>query len=184
MVGVIGVDEREAGGKVLYAKGSYIFNDEEKESDVRYGMMKIFMPDFMVPKIQSTPQSQLIAQAVAVARQSDVVVACVGELNNMAGEGASRSDIGMTDAQSDLLKALKATGKPIVVVLTTGRPLILNWEAKNADAILCTWGLGTEAGHAVADVLFGDVNPSARLTTSFPRSVGQTMCANLVNLRS
>lgn len=157
MVGVIGVDEREAGGKVLHAKGSYIFNDEEKESDVRYGMMKIFMPDFMAPKIQSTPQSQLIAQAVAVARQSDVVVACVGELNNMAGEGASRSDIGMTDAQSDLLKALKATGKPIVVVLTTGRPLILNWEAENADAILCTWGLGTEAGHAVADVLFGQL---------------------------
>lgn len=99
MIEVIGADEREAGGKVLYAKGSYIFNDEEKESDVRYGMMKIFMPDFMAPKIQSTPQSQLIAQAVAVARQSDV-------------------------------------------------------------------------------------NPSARLTTSFPRSVGQTMCANLVNLRS
>lgn len=136
-------------------------------------MMKMFVPNFVAPKIQTTPQSQLIAQAVAAARQSDVVVACVGELNNMAGEGASRADIGMTDAQSDLLKALKATGKPLVVVLTTGRPLVLNWEAENADAILCTWGLGSEAGHAIADVLFGDVNPSARLTTSFPRSVGQ-----------
>ena len=162
-----------AGGRVQYAKGSYIFNDEEKEASVRYGMMKMFVPNFVAPKIQTTPQSQLIAQAVAAARRSDVVVACVGELNNMAGEGASRADIGMTDAQSDLLKALKATGKPLVVVLTTGRPLVLNWEAENADAILCTWGLGSEAGHAIADVLFGDVNPSARLTTSFPRSVGQ-----------
>lgn len=162
-----------AGGKVQYAKGSYIFNDEAQESSVRFGIMKMFNPDFVAPKIQTTPQSQLIAQAVAAARQSDVVVACVGELNNMAGEGACRTDISMTDAQSDLLKALKATGKPLVVVLTTGRPLVLNWESEHADAILCTWGLGAEAGHAIADVLFGDVNPSARLTTSFPRSVGQ-----------
>lgn len=170
-----GVEEAvaAAGGKVQYAQGSYIFNNEEQEASVRYGMMKIFNPSFEIPKIQTIPQSQLIAQAVAAARQSDVVVACVGELNNMAGEGASRSDISMTDAQSDLLKALKATGKPVVIVLTTGRPLVLNWEDENADAILCTWGLGSEAGHAIADVLFGDVNPSARLTTSFPRSVGQ-----------
>lgn len=170
-----GVEEAvaAAGGKVQYAQGSYIFNNEEQEASVRYGMMKIFNPSFEIPKIQTIPQSQLITQAVAAARQSDVVVACVGELNNMAGEGASRSDISMTDAQSDLLKALKATGKPLVIVLTTGRPLVLNWEDENADAILCTWGLGSEAGHAIADVLFGDVNPSARLTTSFPRSVGQ-----------
>lgn len=170
-----GVEEAvaAAGGKVQYAQGSYIFNNEEQEASVRYGMMKMFNPSFEIPKIQTIPQSQLIAQAVAAARQSDVVVACVGELNNMAGEGASRSDISMTDAQSDLLKALKATGKPLVIVLTTGRPLVLNWEDENADAILCTWGLGSEAGHAIADVLFGDVNPSARLTTSFPRSVGQ-----------
>lgn len=170
-----GVEEAvaAAGGKVQYAQGSYIFNNEEQEASVRYGMMKVFNPSSEIPKIQTIPQSQLIAQAVAAARQSDVVVACVGELNNMAGEGASRSDISMTDAQSDLLKALKATGKPLVIVLTTGRPLVLNWEDENADAILCTWGLGSEAGHAIADVLFGDVNPSARLTTSFPRSVGQ-----------
>lgn len=170
-----GVEEAvaAAGGKVQYAQGSYIFNNEEQEASVRYGMMKMFNPSFEIPKIQTIPQSQLIAQAVAAARQSDAVVACVGELNNMAGEGASRSDISMTDAQSDLLKALKATGKPLVIVLTTGRPLVLNWEDENADAILCTWGLGSEAGHAIADVLFGDVNPSARLTTSFPRSVGQ-----------
>ena len=170
-----GVEEAvaAAGGRVQYAQGSYIFNNEEQEASVRYGMMKMFNPSFEIPKIQTIPQSQLIAQAVAAARQSDVVVACVGELNNMAGEGASRSDISMTDAQSDLLKALKATGKPLVIVLTTGRPLVLNWEDENADAILCTWGLGSEAGHAIADVLFGDVNPSARLTTSFPRSVGQ-----------
>jgi beta-glucosidase len=91
----------------------------------------------------------------------------------MNGEGSSRADITIPDAQQDLLRALKATGKPLVVVLVTGRPLILNWEAENADAILCTWSLGAEAGRAIADVLFGDVNPSGKLTTSFPRSVGQ-----------
>jgi beta-glucosidase len=91
----------------------------------------------------------------------------------MNGEGSSRADITIPDAQEDLLRALKATGKPLVVVVVTGRPLILNWEAENADAILCTWSLGAEAGRAIADVLFGDVNPSGKLTTSFPRSVGQ-----------
>ena len=91
----------------------------------------------------------------------------------MNGEGASRSDISIPDAQVELLKALKATGKPVVVVLTTGRPLTLTWEDANMDAIISTWSQGTEAGHAIADVLFGDANPSGKLTTTFPMSVGQ-----------
>ena len=143
-----------------YAEGSWLFNDAKQEDAVKYGLYKYFRPDAVFPPVHVTPQSRLIAEAVAAARQSDVVVACVGEINNMNGEGASRTDLTIPDAQEDMLRALKATGKPLVVVLVTGRPLILNWEAENADAILCTWSLGVEAGRAIADVLFGDVNPS------------------------
>lgn len=168
-----GVEEALEGGKVIYAEGSWILNSAEQEESIKYGLMKMFSPNTPCPPLHTTPQSKLIADAVSAARQSDVVVACVGELNNMNGEGASRSDISLPDAQEDLLKALKTTGKPLVVVLSTGRPLLLNWEAENADAILNTWNLGHEAGHAIADVLFGDVNPSGKLTTSFPRAVGQ-----------
>ena len=168
-----GVKEALDGGSVTYAKGSYIFEDEAKEEAVTYGLMKMFRPDMEFPSVHPVPQATLLAEAVRVARNADVVVACLGELNNMSGEGSSRSDISMPDAEENLLKALKATGKPLVLVLTTGRPLLLNWENENCDAILNTWNLGAEAGHAIADVLFGDVNPSGRLTTSFPRSNGQ-----------
>lgn len=168
-----GVKEALEGGSVTYSEGSWILNDKELEENIKYGLMKMFAPNAPTPPLHTTPQSQLIAEAVRAARNADVVVACVGEINNMSGEGASRADVSLPDAQEDLLKALKATGKPLVVVLTTGRPLILNWEKENADAILNTWALGAEAGHAIADVLFGDVNPSGKLTTSFPRANGQ-----------
>ena len=91
----------------------------------------------------------------------------------MNGEGSSRSDVTITDAQRELLRALKATGKPVVLVLFTGRPLVLVDEDRDMDAILNVMALGTEGGRAVADVLFGDVNPSGKLTSSYPRSVGQ-----------
>ena len=113
------------------------------------------------------------AETVAQARTADVIVACVGETEDMSGEAASRSDISLPGNQRELLKALKATGKPVVMVLVTGRPLALVEEDAMVDAILNVWAPGTEGGHAVADILFGDVNPSAKLTTSFPRSVGQ-----------
>ncbi|MBR6414923.1 MAG: beta-glucosidase BglX [Bacteroidales bacterium] len=118
-------------------------------------------------------QAQMVAEAVAIARRSDVIVACVGEPNAMSGEGSSRADISIPEIQQEFIAALKDTGKPIVLVLTTGRPLTIVWEDENLDAILNTWALGTEAGHAIADVLFGDANPSGKLTTSFPREVGQ-----------
>ena len=168
-----GVKDALQGGSVTSCEGSWIFNDKAHEENLRYGMIKFFAPNMPTPPVHTTPQEQLIAEAVAQAQAADVVVACVGELNNMSGEGASRSDVSMPDAEQDLLKALKATGKPLVLVLTTGRPLILNWENENCDAILNTWALGAEAGHAIADVLFGDVNPSGKLTTSFPRANGQ-----------
>ena len=159
--------------KASYAEGSWLFNDAHLEENVRYGLYKAFVPGFQVPPVHPVNQQKLIAEAVSKARQADVVVACVGEVPNLNGEGASRTDIGLPDAQRELLKALKATGKPVVMVLVTGRPHTLVEEDATMDAILNVWSPGSEGGHAVADVLFGDVNPSAKLTTTFPRSVGQ-----------
>ncbi|MCR5560386.1 MAG: beta-glucosidase BglX [Bacteroidales bacterium] len=156
-----------------YAEGSWLFKDAHLEENVRYGLYKAFVPGFQIPPIHPVSQEAMIAEAVAKARRSDVVIACVGEVPNLNGEGSSRVDISLPDAQQELLKALKATGKPVVMVLVTGRPLTLVWEDKAMDAILNVWSPGTEGGHAVADVLFGKANPSAKLTTTFPRSVGQ-----------
>lgn len=157
----------------VYAEGSWLFNDPVLEENVRYGMYKSFVPGFQVPPVHGVSRKTLVDEAVAKARQADVVVACVGEVPNLNGEGASRTDISLPDAQRELLRALKATGKPVVMVLVTGRPLTLVEEDSSMDAILNVWSPGSEGGHAVADVLFGDVNPSAKLTVSFPRSVGQ-----------
>lgn len=115
----------------------------------------------------------MIDEAVAVANRSEVVVAVIGEASEMSGESSSRSSIDIPESQIRLLKALKQTGKPLVLVIMSGRPLTLNWEAANADAILFTWHAGHEAGNAIADVLFGNVNPSGKLSTSFPRNAGQ-----------
>jgi len=117
--------------------------------------------------------AQLLNEALAVARQSDVIVAALGEASEMSGESSCRTDIGIPDVQQKLLKALVATGKPVVLVLFNGRPLTLNWDAENVPAILDVWFGGSETGDAVADVLFGDVNPSGKLTMSFPKNVGQ-----------
>lgn len=113
------------------------------------------------------------AEAIAVARQSDVVVVSIGERRDMSGEAKSRSNINIPGVQEELVKELLATGKPVVVLLNAGRPLVFNYISENAAAILYTWWLGSEAGNAIADVLFGDYNPSAKLVMSFPHSVGQ-----------
>lgn len=114
-----------------------------------------------------------IAEAVAVAQQADVVVMVVGESAVMNGEGASRADIGLPGVQEELVKAVIKTGKPVVAVIISGRPLTLSWLDEHVPAIIESWTSGSEAGHAVADVLFGDYNPSGKLPVSFPRSVGQ-----------
>lgn len=119
-----------------------------------------------------SPQA-MIDEAVAAANQSDIIVAVVGEAADMSGESSSRADISLPASQQDLLKALSKTGKPLVVVLINGRPLTLVWENDHATAILEAWAPGTEAGNAVADVLFGNYNPSGKITATFPRSVGQ-----------
>lgn len=113
------------------------------------------------------------AEAVAVVAKADVIVAVVGEAAWMCGEAASRSQLGLPGVQEQLLAALKKTGKPLVVVLMNGRPLTIPWVAQNADAILEAWFPGTQGGLGIADVLFGNYNPSGKLPATFPRSVGQ-----------
>src|SRR3569833_1144293 len=115
----------------------------------------------------------MIDEAVETAKKADVVVAVVGESANMSGESSSRADIDIPESQKNLLKALSATGKPLVIVLFNGRPLTLTWEDKHAAAILDVWAPGTEAGNAIADMLFGNYNPGGKITATFPRSVGQ-----------
>lgn len=116
---------------------------------------------------------EMLSEAIRKARASDVIVASMGEVGRMAGEGASRSCITLPDPQRRLLKELVPLGKPIVLVITAGRPLQLDWEAENMTAIVNAGMLGVEAGNAIADVLSGDVNPSGRLVNTFPRTVGQ-----------
>ena len=149
----------------LYAKGANMLDDTVMINKLNVQGASI-VPDSKTP-------DQLIEEAVATAGKADVVVAFMGESFTMTGEAASRSDITLPENQSTLLKALKATGKPVVLVLMNGRPLILNWENEHLAAILETWYAGTLAGDAISDVLFGKYNPSGKLTMTFPRSVGQ-----------
>ena len=151
--------------KILYAQGANVADDQQMIDRLNHDGGEL--------QIDQRSAEAMMAEAVQVARQADVIVAAVGESQGMTGEAASRADIGLPGQQLALLKALKATGKPLVIVLMNGRPLTLTWEDQNADALLEAWFGGTEAGNAVADVLFGDYNPAGKLTMTFPRSVGQ-----------
>jgi beta-glucosidase len=113
------------------------------------------------------------AEAVSVARQADIVVMAVGEKADMSGEAKSRANIHLPGVQEELIKAMHATGKPVVVLIMAGRPLVFNWTADHVPAIVYTWWLGSQAGNAMADVLFGRYNPSGKLPMTFPRSEGQ-----------
>ncbi|MGH7544642.1 MAG: glycoside hydrolase family 3 N-terminal domain-containing protein, partial [Gemmatimonadota bacterium] len=119
------------------------------------------------------PSTAGFAEAVRLARQADLVIAVLGERETMSGEAASRADIGLPGVQGDLLKALHATGKPVVLVLMNGRPLAISWAGEHVPAIVEAWFLGVEMGPALADVLFGKVNPSGKLPVTFPRALGQ-----------
>jgi len=123
-------------------------------------------------EIEGTDKSGF-AEAIETAKNADIVILSIGERRDMSGEAKSRSDLHLPGVQEDLVKAIHATGKPVVVLINAGRPLIFNWTADNVPAILYTWWLGSEAGNAIADVLFGDVNPAAKLPITFPREVGQ-----------
>jgi len=151
--------------KVLYAKGSNLDADSLlEEHATMFG--KTLHRDARSNEV-------ILKEALEVAAQSDVIVAALGESAEMSGEAASRSDISIPKIQQQLLEALLKTGKPVVLVLFTGRPLTLKWENEHVPAILNVWFSGTEAGDAIADVLFGDVNPSGKLSTTFPQNVGQ-----------
>lgn len=151
--------------KILYAKGSNLTEDPALEERATM---------FGKSLKRDTRSAEIIREeALRAARNADVIVAALGESAEMSGEASSRTDIEIPETQKDLLKALVKTGKPVVLVLFTGRPLALKWEQENVPAILNVWFGGSEAGSAIADVLFGDVNPSGKLTTTFPQNVGQ-----------
>jgi beta-glucosidase len=151
--------------KILHARGSNLDTDSLFED--RAGMFGKSL------RRDSRPADVILKEAIDVANQSDVIVAALGESSEMSGESSSRSNIEIPQIQKDLLAALLKTGKPVVLVLFTGRPLALKWENENIPAILNVWFGGSEAGYAIADVLFGDVNPSGKLSTTFPQNVGQ-----------
>ena len=134
-----------SGAKVSYAKGCDVTGDSREGFD----------------------------EAVNAAKESEFVILAVGESSEMSGEAAVRSSLDLPGRQFELIQAIHATGKPYAIVLMNGRPLSINWAATNSPAILETWFGGTQAGHAIADVLFGDVNPGGKLPVTFPRSVGQ-----------
>ncbi|MNQ27339.1 Periplasmic beta-glucosidase precursor [compost metagenome] len=153
---------------LTYARGANITSDKKVVDYLNF-------LNFDAPEVVDDPRSAqvMIDEAVKAAQQADVIVAAVGESRGMSHESSSRTDLNIPSNQRDLIKALKATGKPLVLVLMNGRPLTILEENEQADAILETWFSGTEGGNAIADVLFGDYNPSGKLPISFPRSVGQ-----------
>ncbi|MDO9551875.1 beta-glucosidase BglX [Rhodonellum sp.] len=151
--------------KIVYAKGANVVADSLLESRV-----SIFgKPTYR----DERSASAMIQEALDVAKNADVIVAVLGESAEMTGEASSMSNIELPENQRDLMKALLGTGKPVVMVLLTGRPLALTWEEEHVPAILNVWFAGSEAGDAIADVLFGDVNPSGKLSATFPQNVGQ-----------
>ena len=157
------------GVTIRHARGANIVEDRR--------MVELL--NFAGPKVTLDPRppEMMIAEAVATAEAADVVIAVLGEAAEMSGEAASRLDIGIPGNQRDLLTALALTGKPIILVLTNGRPLTLPWEAQHIPAILVGWFGGCEAGNAIADILFGDREPGGRLTTTWPHHVGQVPLA-------
>jgi beta-glucosidase len=159
---------KDAGGndvKIVYALGSNL--DADSLFQERAGIFgKPFNRDHR-------PAAEIIQEALNAAAGADVIVAALGESAEMTGESSSRSNIEIPQSQQDLLKALLKTGKPVVLVLFTGRPLAIKWENDQVPAIVNVWFGGTEAGHAIADVLFGDANPSGKLSTTWPQNVGQ-----------
>ena len=152
-------------GKILYAKGSNLIGDAAYEE-------RATMFGRSLNRDNRTDQ-QLLDEALKIASQADVIVAALGESSEMSGESSRRTNLNLPDVQHTLLEALLKTGKPVVLVLFTGRPLVLNWEQEHVPAILNVWFGGSEAGPAIGDVLFGAVNPGGKLTMTFPKSVGQ-----------
>ncbi|MFT6867008.1 MAG: beta-glucosidase [Cyclobacteriaceae bacterium] len=151
--------------KIIYARGCNLVDDPNLESKISI---------FGKPtRRDNRSESEMIAEAVKTALQSDVVLVVIGEAAESSGESSSMSSIEIPDTQRRLMKELLKTGKPIAAILLTGRPLALKWESENIPAIINVWFAGSEAGNAIADVVFGDVNPSGKLSSTFPQNIGQ-----------
>jgi len=153
--------------KVVYAKGSHLISDPVYEERAT-----MFGRTLHRDK-ETRSDEEMLKEALDVAKNADVIVAALGESSEMSGESSSRTNLDIPDVQKTLLKELLKTGKTVVLVLFTGRPLTLTWENENVPAILNVWFGGTEAAEAIGDVLFGDVNPSGKLVATFPKNVGQ-----------
>lgn len=153
--------------KVLYAKGSHLINDAKYEQNATMFGRTLHRDQ------ETRSNEEMLQEALQISKDADVIVAALGESSEMSGESSSRTEIGIPDVQKELLRELLKTGKPVVLVLFTGRPLTLTWENENVPAILNVWFGGSEAAHAIGDVLFGDVNPSGKLVATFPQNVGQ-----------
>lgn len=152
-------------GKVVYAKGSNLVSDaklEEHATMFGRGLGR-----------DNRTKEELLKEALEVAKKSDVIIAALGESSEFSGESSSRTNLDIPDVQKELLAELLKTGKPVVLVLFAGRPMTLTWEDANVPAILNVWFGGSEAAPAIADVVFGDVNPSGKLPATFPQNVGQ-----------
>ena len=156
--------ERAVAGKaqVLYAQGCNIYADEDTQKGATFGRP--------VPRVDDAKAK---AEALSIAAGADVIVCAMGEMAEMSGESSSRADISLPQVQMELLRALVATGKPVVLLNFSGRPTLMSWEAENVPAILNVWFGGSEAGDAICDVLFGDKCPSGRLTMTMPKALGQ-----------
>ena len=153
--------------KVVYAKGSHLISDPVYENNAT-----MFGRTLHRDK-ETRSDEEMLKEALDIAKSADVIVAALGESSEMSGEASSRTNLDIPDVQKTLLKELLKTGKPVVLVLFTGRPLTLTWENENVPAILNVWFGGTEAAEAIGDVLFGDANPSGKLVATFPKNVGQ-----------
>ena len=158
--------KRAVGDKaeILYAKGSNLTRDPKIEANAT-----VFGREMRDPR----SDEELLKEALEVASQADVIVAAVGESSEFSGECASRSNLDLPDVQKELMEALLATGKPVVMLNFSGRPTVMTWESEHVPAILNVWFGGSEAADAISDVVFGDVNPSGKLTHTMPRNVGQ-----------
>ena len=150
---------------ITYAKGSNLISDAAyEERATMFGRSS---------NRDNRTDKEMLDEALKVAANADVIIAALGESSEMSGESSSRTNLALPDVQRTLLEALLKTGKPVVLTLFTGRPLTLTWEQEHVPAILNVWFGGSEAAYAIGDVLFGDVNPSGKLTMTFPKNVGQ-----------
>ena len=153
--------------RIVYAKGSHLTSDATLETNATMFGRSLYREQ------ENRSDEAMLKEALELAKRSDVIVAALGESSEMSGEASCRTDIDIPDVQKTLLKALLKTGKPVVLVLFSGRPMTLSWENENVPAILNVWFGGTEAAYAIGDVLFGDVNPSGKLPATYPQNVGQ-----------